>query len=81
MNHDTWSYDQSWLDLIHTITWFDLISSINWFNLFISSLWSDLTKYYFLIRFNYFDLDVFPLTYSWKVVKYAPNHIPENMIG
>ena len=34
-----------------------------------------------LIPFNDLESDVFPLTYTWKMLKDTSNHIPENMIG
>ena len=70
-----------WLDLINTITLLKLVIIILWFDLFSSILWSDSMKSYFLIIFNYFNSNVLPLTYPWKVVKDSPNHILENMIG
>ena len=90
MNHDTYSDDQSWLDLINPIPWLDIISSILWFGLISSSLlpnlisyslWYNLIKYYYFILFNYFDFTVINFTSSWKVVKDSSNQIPENMIG
>ena len=62
----------SWLGFIDPIPWFALISSI---------LWSDLIDSYFLIQFSYFESDFLPFTFLWKVVKDAPNHIPNNCIG
>ena len=40
-----------------------------------------ITYYLFLITFNYLDSNIIPFTSTWKMVKYNPNHIPDNMIG
>ena len=49
-----------------------LINPIPLFNLFLVC---------YLIRFNYFDSTVITFTSLLRVVKDAPDHIPDNIIG
>ena len=77
MTHD-WI---SLINLINPIPLFGLISSILWFDLISFSISSELVKSYLLIRFNYFDSAVLPLTSLWKIFKDAPNYILDNIIG
>ena len=72
MNHDTYSYYQSWLELINPIAWLDFISSIIRFNLKSSSLW-----FYWNISslwYNLITLDqlLFPSTPSVRCWKTLP---------
>ena len=47
----------------------------------ISFVWRLESNHPLLIPANYLYSDVLPFTYTWKMVKDAPNHILMNMIG
>ena len=65
-----------WLNSIIPVLRLDLIS----FSRYLSEL--RLLLYSLsLITFNYLYSDVIPFTYTWKMVKYTLNHIPESIIG
>ena len=70
--NDTQSDTQLLLESINPITWLNLIHFSILFNLISFSLWYDLSKSYYLTRFNYFDLAVLHFTLTVEYGKRCP---------